>query len=66
MKKLPLNDRDLNKIVFKNAGVSEPRSLIDYFSNDDINYMLDHGNFSCATRDWLYNAFDYYLTKAGY
>ena len=57
--KLPTNDRELNAIVFKNAGVSTPRSINDYFNLKQINEMLlNENDFSRATKDWLYNAAD--------
>ena len=56
MKKLPMNDTELCKVVFKNAGVNEPRAISDYFNLEDVVRMLEEGNFDLH-KDWLWNAF---------
>ena len=64
-RKLPLNDKALNRIVFKNAGVSEGRCLTDYFNLKEVDYMLENGIYSQSTKNWLCNALDFYMIEAG-
>ena len=61
--RLPTNDRELNKVVFKNSSTSEPRSINNYFNLKQISKMLENGDFSRSTRDWLYHAFECSLER---